>query len=941
MTASEIRQQFLDFFKSKEHAIVPSSAVVPHDDPTLLFTNAGMNQFKDVFLGTGDRPYARAADTQKCIRAGGKHNDLDDVGHDTYHHTFFEMLGNWSFGNYFKREAIAWAWELLTEVWGIDKSRLHVTYFEGDPNEGLEADEEAARLWAEVTDIAQDHIHPGDKKDNFWEMGETGPCGPCSEIHIDLTEDKSGGSLVNKSDKVIEIWNLVFIQFNRSNDGKLSPLPAKHVDTGMGFERICAVLQNKKSNYDTDVWTPIFGAISERTGAAEYKGTLPQHQVGGSADPQMMIDVSYRVIADHLRCLTFAITDGAVPSNERRGYVLRRILRRAVRYGRQYLDMHEPFMCDLVEPLVKHMEGAFPELRSANNGKNIEHVSGILRDEEQSFGRTLDRGIHLFNDAADLAVEQHEGRISGADAFRLHDTFGFPIDLTELMAEERGLTVDIAEYERLMEQAREQARSAGGEEGGFDMNIAQVLPPTDDLPKYTAERHSSSLLGYIEDGKYTDHGQVPTHKQIALVLESTCFYGEQGGQVGDRGRIDPGFEVTDTKRFGETILHIGQLGEGVCLKTGDSVTAHVDGTRRWPTMQNHTATHLLNWALREVLGDGVEQKGSLVDAEKTRFDFSHNKPLTAEEVDRIQALVNEQIEAKQEIHTADTDQAEAREINTLRAVFGEKYPDRVRVVAVGADVGDLLGNSKDTKWMGHAVEFCGGTHLSNSGDVERFVLVQEEGVAKGVRRLVGITGPNAREAEETGEAYIEQARNLGHLDPATLGEVLALLQKDLAEATVPLHDRHVIREQVADLQKRLKKAQKEEAAQSGGAVKEKVADLLGSASTASGVTIVVGEIPPADKEAGRSAVDWIRSKTESSAVLLATVDEGKVSLIAGMSKDAVERGLRAGDLIKEVAPLVGGRGGGRPDMAQGGGTDPSKLAEALAEAKCWIESKLG
>ena len=495
MTSSEIRQQFLDFFRGKQHTIVPSAPVVPHDDPTLLFTNAGMNQFKDVFLGTGDRPYVRAADTQKCIRAGGKHNDLDDVGHDTYHHTFFEMLGNWSFGDYFKKEAISWAWELLTGVWGIDKSRLHVTYFEGDEGEGLEPDNEAERLWTEVTDIDSSHIHPGNKKDNFWEMGETGPCGPCSEIHIDLTPDLSGGPLVNKSDKVIEIWNLVFIQFNRGNDGKLTSLPAKHVDTGMGFERICAVLQGKNSNYDTDVWSPIFDAIQKRTGAPAYKGTMPSQESGEQVDPQVMVDVSYRVIADHLRCLTFAITDGAVPSNERRGYVLRRILRRAVRYGRQYLDMHEPFLCNLVKPLAEHMGDAFPELKTAHQGNNVAHVAAIFKDEEQSFGRTLDRGITLFNDAADIAVQKHEGRLSGADAFKLHDTFGFPIDLTELMAEERGLTVDIPEYERLMEEAREKARSAGDGEAGFDMNIAQTMPATDDSPKYETERLPGTVVG--------------------------------------------------------------------------------------------------------------------------------------------------------------------------------------------------------------------------------------------------------------------------------------------------------------------------------------------------------------------------------------------------------------------------------------------------------------
>ncbi|MEZ4651216.1 MAG: alanine--tRNA ligase [Candidatus Eisenbacteria bacterium] len=536
-TSTEIRQQFLDFFRAKEHEIVPSSSVVPHDDPTLLFTNAGMNQFKDVFLGTGSRAYARAADTQKCIRAGGKHNDLDDVGKDTYHHTFFEMLGNWSFGDYFKKEAISWAWELLTEVWGLEKDRLYATYFEGDPSEDLAPDEEARQLWAEMAGIDPSHIVPGNKKDNFWEMGDTGPCGPCSEIHIDLTPDKSGGHLVNQGDpRVIEIWNLVFIQFNRGSDGKLNLLPAKHVDTGMGFERVTAVLQGKKSNYDSDVFAPLFAAIQKRSGAAPYGGRLPKAGERGG-DPETLVDTSYRVIGDHVRTLTFALTDGAVISNEGRGYVLRRILRRAVRYGRQYMGMTEPFLADLVDALVDQMDGAFPELRTARQGRNVEHVKEVLREEEESFGRTLDRGIKLFQEAANVAVTHASMKVSGEDAFRLHDTYGFPIDLTELMAEERGLTVDIGEYERLMEEARERARSGGTERTGFDLNIVDPMPSTNDAPKYEGKPIEAKVLGFVQDGRFHASGAIPRRRRSV-----SCWDGRRSTasrRSGRQLRLDP------------------------------------------------------------------------------------------------------------------------------------------------------------------------------------------------------------------------------------------------------------------------------------------------------------------------------------------------------------------------------------------------------------------
>ncbi len=1074
MTSQQIRQQFLDFFASKGHAFVPSSPVVPHDDPTLMFTNAGMNQFKPIFLGAARPDHPRVANSQKCIRAGGKHNDLDDVGQDTYHHTFFEMLGNWSFGDYFKKEAIEWAWELLTKVWRIDKSRLHATYFggerkgtegrrdegtEGDGTEGrrdegippltppltkggpggveweLEPDYEARDLWLSVTDIDPSHVHPGTMKDNFWEMGETGPCGPCSEIHIDLTPDKSGRELVNKGDaRVIELWNLVFIQFNRASDGKLTPLPAKHVDTGMGFERLCAVLQKKTSNYDTDVFAPLFEAIQKRTGAPAYVGTLPNEPRASAraevhapeASPsdesprglksaarrestigdrqsaigntQVMVDVSYRVIADHLRCLVFALTDGAIPSNEGRGYVLRRILRRAVRYGRQYLNMHEPFLCDLVPVVVEHMAGIFPELQGAHGAKNGQHVQELIRDEETSFIRTLDRGIKLFEEAAEYARGHHHGKISGEDAFRLHDTYGFPIDLTELMAEEQGLTIDIGEYERLMEDARERARGKRPrhEEDHGDLGVdIRAKGPTAFTGYETLESSAHLLAIYLAD----DEGPIPEPinaiepgEFAALVLESTPFYAEKGGQIGDRGSIEfrsGNFHVEDTQQFAGTVVHLGRCVDGrMEAWSGDiddfdsdelarrEVRARVDPAVRRPTMQNHTSTHILNWALREVLGEHVQQKGSLVDPEKTRFDFSHNKQLSEDELAEIEHHVKSQISNALPVLThPEVEQKKAREINTLRAVFGEKYPDNVRVVSIGADLDAMLRDPKNPKWMQYSVEFCGGTHLKNSKEAEEFVLVHEEAVAKGVRRLVGLTAEKAREALRLGDFYREvaDALRIGRTPPSpplmkgggdevtpsldkgggdeaasplTKGGPggvydLTRLLRELSEATIPVLTRHRLADTIAQLQEAAKDQQKKSIAKAQRGAVEAVADLLAAkAIDVGGVTMLVADVPHGNADALRSGIDYVRNKTGSSAVLLATVENGKVTLVAGMSRDVVERGVKAGDLIKEICPLVGGKGGGRPDMAQGGGNDPKGLPKALDRARGWLGEKL-
>jgi alanyl-tRNA synthetase len=897
-TSTEIRQQFLDFFcKKYGHVNVPSSPVVPHDDPTLLFANAGMNQFKPYFLGTEQPKFKRVANTQKCIRAGGKHNDLDDVGKDTYHHTFFEMLGNWSFGDYFKQDAITWAWELLTAVWGLDKSRLHVTVFEGDPANGIPRDDEAADIWQSVG-VLPGHIHLGNKKDNFWEMGETGPCGPCTEIHYDSTPDKSGAKLVNgSSDQCIEIWNNVFIQFNRNPDQSLTPLPAKHVDTGMGFERITKVLQGKSSNYDTDVFTPIFEAIQKATKAADYTRKLEDHK-----------DTAYRVVADHIRTLTFALTDGARIGNEGRDYVLRRVLRRAERYGRQYLGATEPFLHRLVPTLVELMGDAFPELK-----KNPQRVREQIYEEEVGFLKTLDRGIKLFNQIADKQRANKRTVISGPDAFKLHDTFGLLIDITEQMALEAGLAVDLDGYKKAMEDAKELARK-----GGKKFTVTAVkgdLPRTDDSPKYANTLCDATVLGWVIGNEVIRTGKLSAGETAALLLDRTNFYAEQGGQVGDTGVIDNlnassvEFQVEDTQRLGETVLHFGTMLGGT-ISVGDTVRCAQSTMRRIDIMRNHTATHLMNLGLRQILGQGVEQKGSLVDDSKTRFDFTHDKPLTNEDIRAIEAKVNKQIIRDEPVTAIEMPLEEAKKIAGVRAVFGEKYPDPVRVVLIGPESPEKASHDD-------SVEFCGGTHVPRTGTIGMFKIVSQEPVAKGIRRITAVTG---RVAAET----------IAELS-ATVDELTAGFQCQVQELPT----------RVAALQDEVKRLKtqlaKNVAADLAGAVDK----LLAEATVVNGTTIVIGQIPNAPNDTVRGQIDRIRQKLGSSLVVFGSVEEDKVPLIVALSQDLVKKGLKAGDLIKPIAEIVGGKGGGKPDMAQAGGKDAAKLPVALAKAMELAKAAVG
>ncbi len=987
-TSAEIRRHFIDYFADRRgHVFAPSSPVVPHDDPTLLFTNAGMNQFKPIFLGqvapSSDLArLRRAVNSQKCIRAGGKHNDLDDVGKDLYHHTFFEMLGNWSFGDYFKQEAVDWAWDLLVNEWGIDANLLYATYFGGDTGAGLEPDEEARELW--LRHLPPERVLPGNMKDNFWEMGDAGPCGPCSEIHIDSRPEAErrsgppGRDLVNADHPdVIELWNLVFIQFNRASGG-LRPLPARHVDTGMGLERITRVLQGVRSNYDTDLFTPIFEKIREITGAPAYAGALDSPR-----------DIAYRVIADHIRTLTFAITDGADPSNEGRGYVLRRILRRAVRHGRQTLGAGGPFLCDLAPTIVELMGGFFPELT-----KNPRRVADVLREEEESFGRTLDRGIAHFTDAAGA------GRISAEDAFKLHDTYGFPIDLTQIMAEERGLTVDVAGFERLMEEARERSR-AGGVAGGADPAAALTtdavaslqklnIKATDDAAKYDPElRVTSATVRAIWNGADFDERAIPTlissgtgvppvrtrlgepchpdpsgtgvspvrsdadseissrrHARVAVILDKTSFYAESGGQVGDAGRLvvtkearasatdkhDGGeFIVEDTRAAAGYVLHVGRVKKGE-IRVGDRVECRLDKPRRRAVMANHTGTHLLNFALRETLGEHVDQKGSLVAPDRLRFDFSHTAPISSADAERIESIVRERIARDLAVYAAAAPLADAKKVAGVRAVFGETYPDPVRVVSIGAKVNDLLATPDKGAWRGMSIEFCGGTHVASTAAIGAFVILEESAVAKGVRRLVCLTGDAARAASDAGVELLRRAEAAASLDGAALDAEAHALGARIDAGSVPMTDRASARRAVEALQERIKSARKASAAAGRDSAIDAAREI---AANADGV-VIVAEIPAGgDRASLLAAMDVVRARRPDAAVMLLSVDAagGKVSIAAGVPDELIKKGLKAGDWVRAASEACGGKGGGRPDSAQGGGTQIDKLPAAVAAAR--------
>ncbi|HTO94972.1 MAG TPA: alanine--tRNA ligase [Bacteroidota bacterium] len=899
MTSGEIRESFLAFFRERGHAIVPSAPVIPHGDPTLLFTNAGMNQFKDVFLGTGKRPYVRAADTQKCIRVSGKHNDLEEVGRDTYHHTFFEMLGNWSFGDYYKKEAIAWAWELLTGTWKIDPARLYATVFE--------TDDEAAALWKSETGIHPSRVLRFGKKDNFWEMGDTGPCGPCSEVHIDLTPDCSGAALVNRGDpRVIEIWNLVFIQNNRNAAGELEPLPARHVDTGMGFERVCAVLQGKSSNYDTDVFMPLIDAVAARTGR-EY-----------SAEPDR---VAMRVIADHVRMLTFAIADGAIPGNEGRGYVLRRILRRAARFGRT-LGMHEPFICDIAPAVVGTMGSVFPEIAAAG-----EHIRRVIRSEEEGFSATLDRGLEIFTSVLERSGDAPT--FPGDEAFRLYDTYGFPLDLTQLMAAERGRTVDTARFDVLMEEQRARARRGDAAQAelrtGEDREAFRGLPP-------------SAFVGY--DALETDARVSAVVGGRFIVLDRTPFYTRSGGQIDDTGVIEGdefAAEVIGMEKADATLLHEVRITRGALPRSpGAAVRARVDASRRLAIRRNHSATHLVHEALRRVLGTHVHQQGSLVAPDRLRFDFPHFARITPEEIRRIEDMVNERIALRIPVTTeVDLPIAQARAIPNVKMFFGDKYGERVRVVFI------------DERY---SVEFCGGTHVRDTGEIGLFKITAESSIASGVRRIEAVTGEGLRhyvderlrasgELDRSIEALIrekeELERQLGRTPgadtarrpPPFIPGAGALTADDLEAVGVAIRTREEIVEALGRETAELRRGASRVRVQQGSSA---IGALIGAGVRTDGILIVTGEVAAESVDELKGLGDALRSALGTGVGVLAAVIAGRPSLVCVVTDDLIgARHLEAGKIVGAVAARLGGRGGGRAHLATAGGKDASLVGEAL------------
>lgn len=945
-SGSQVRKTFIDYFKKQKHDFVPSSPVVPHNDPTLLFINAGMNQFKPIFVGQIDpsHPFAklkRAANSQKCIRAGGKHNDLEDVGKDVYHHTFFEMLGNWSFGDYFKEEAIGWAWELLTEVYHLDPERLYGSYYGGDPKQpNVPADEEAKRIWQKY--LPDSRILPFDMKDNFWEMGETGPCGPCTEIHYDRIGGRNAAHLVNMDDPdVLEIWNNVFMQYERKEDGSLIELPAKSVDTGMGLERITSVLLDVRSNYDTDLFTTIFAAIKEKTGTDKvYGGKI------GDEDKDH-VDMAYRVIADHIRTLTIALTDGATPSSVGRGYVLRRVLRRAVRYGREILDAPPGFFYQLVDSVIDTLGDAFPSLKT-----NTEDVKNLIKEEEEQFGRTLDKGIRKFKGCL------KDGRISGDDAFQLYTSFGFPVDLTQLMAEEHGAVVDMDAFEAKMEHSRAASRKAGKAKGSKDMSLkanqtdklinAMKLKVTDDTLKYKwntqgdGDEHEAKVLAIYDGDQFVD--KCSSSMDIAgLVLDRTALYAEQGGQIYDTAEITTAsgveFQVNDAQRYAGYVLHVGAVQTKGDLKVGDKVTVKVDFGRRALVAKNHTATHILNFALRQVLGAKVDQKGSLVDEGKLRFDFAHPKPVEIDEMRKIEEICNQEIQKACAIHFREVQLEKAQNINGLRAVFGENYPDPVRVVSVGPTIDDLLGVSKTPWGMQASIEFCGGTHVANSKEIYKLVLLLEEGIAKGVRRIVAVTGPQAAvEATLKSKALRLEVDECRTLSGALLDRRIADLRKTVGEdkevSLIMKKDMMVEVEKLSGGQKEVGKAASKEFEKKARDIGSALGEEAKGASGKTFVGVVNAGAGCDDAKCLSAAMENFTKACPDKAVLLLSSAGGKTAVIVLVPKP-LQGELSAKAWSTKVLDAIGGKGGGKDDKAQGQVADPSKLDAALAAAKSY------
>ncbi|CAF1202456.1 unnamed protein product [Adineta ricciae] len=968
MSASEIRRTFIDFFTKKHgHLYVHSSSTIPLDDPTLLFANAGMNQFKPCFLGTADPnsdmgKYKRTTNSQKCIRAGGKHNDLDDVGKDVYHHTFFEMLGNWSFGDYFKEQAVAMAWELLVDVFKLDPSRLYATYFEGSAKSNLQADAETQNLWRKY--LPDDHIIPGNMKDNFWEMGDTGPCGPCTEIHYDrIGGGRNAAHLVNHDDPdVLEIWNLVFIQFNREKDGSLRELPAKHVDTGMGFERLTSVIQDRRSNYDTDIFRPIFTAIEQGTGVRPYTGKV-------GTDDRDKMDMAYRVVADHIRTLTIAITDGGRPDKTGRGYVLRRILRRAIRYANENLQAKPGFLASLVDVVVDSLGSFFTELR-----KDPQIVKDVINDEEEQFLRTLTRGQRLLTKTITSLGDTKT--FPGDIVWRLYDTYGFPADLTQLMCEERGLSFDMNLFEEAKQKSLIASQQTGGEQTQVQCTLdvhainelkqSKGVKLTDDLPKYDYDCDEqgkyvfptiqATILAIRSPTTFVD--SVNSGDECGLVLDRTCFYAESGGQVYDEGYIvkeddeNVEFQVRNVQVRGGYILHVGKV-EGK-LTVGDKVRLTINDLRRNLIMKNHTGTHILNFALRAVLGDTVDQRGSLVAPDRLRFDFSAKGAMTPDELKHVETVCNKQIEQSLKVYAKESSLAEAKQIEGLRAVFDETYPDPVRVVSIGVSIDDLLTKPPKADGREYSVEFCGGTHLKTSKHVDRLVVVTEEAIAKGIRRVVAVTGPEAEKCSKKAdqldsllEDLTRRVHDASSSNSTTMSSRLTFnkeifqFDKDISQANISQWRREGQRNRLKELKTILVEIEKADNKNQIHKATEECRSVLTKYPDRK--CLIANFEMGNDTKNLSTVVNEVRKQNTDVAIMLFSVDHAtkKFVCLANVPDTQVkDKHLKADEWVKKVIAEAGGRGGGKDTQAQGTNCEYDQLDHCVQLAEEFALLKL-
>ncbi|XP_068620929.1 alanine--tRNA ligase, cytoplasmic [Battus philenor] len=963
MTGNQIRQTFIDFFISKKgHKYVHSSSTIPLDDPTLLFANAGMNQFKPIFLGSVDpnsdmAQYVRVVNTQKCIRAGGKHNDLDDVGKDVYHHTFFEMMGNWSFGDYFKKEICAWAWELLTEVYKLPADRLYVTYFGGDVVSGLEPDLECKNIWLNLG-LPENHILPGSMKDNFWEMGETGPCGPCSELHYDRIGERNAAHLVNMDDPdVLEIWNLVFIQFNRETDGSLKLLPKKHIDCGLGLERLVSVIQNKRANYDTDFFMPLFKAIEIGTKTRPYTGKVGADDIDG-------IDMAYRVLADHARTLTIALSDGGYPDNTGRGYVLRRILRRAIRYASEKLNGKPGFFGSLVNTVVLLLGDVFPEIK-----KDPASVIQIINEEEIQFLKTLSRGRNLLNRTIEKLGDSKV--VPGDVVWRLYDTYGFPVDLTHLMCEERGLEIDMEAYEKAKKQSllNSQGKSVGQEDLlALDIHAISYLqdngvPVTDDSPKYSYTPSSSdkdavynfmpcmaTVLALRCNKKFVD--EVSSGQECGLILDRTSFYAEQGGQIYDEGYMVKAnddsveFTVKNVQVKGGYVLHTGKV-EGT-LKVGDTLSLHIDTERRRLVMNNHTGTHILNNVLRKVLGNDSDQRGSLVMPDRLRFDFTNKGPMTIKQIKEVEDEIKEIIESNKPVYAKHTSLAEAKKIKGLRAMFDEHYPDPVRVVSVGIPVTELEKNPDGAAGYETSVEFCGGSHLHQTGHIGDYVIVSEEGIAKGIRRIVALTGPEAVKALNKLSVLENEVNIIAEFikeqsNDKNLKEIVRKivdLTNDISHAQISYWKKEELRNMLKGLKKQLDDKERASKAMIITQAIEKTKELCIEKKES---TVIVSELNASgNTKALDGALKQVKQTLPNTAAMFFSIDHetNKIYCLAAVPKVLNEKGLLASEWVQSVVGVMGGKGGGKAESAQASGANHECIQEAIKIAKNFAQSKL-